>query len=715
MKQICTCLLTALIAISCSKEHSESNKEHIDFNERQVPSDTFFDQNKLTEIGVYYYPDQSSEDQWERDIKNIAELGLEFVHMGEFSWTKMQPSEDVFDFEWLDKNVALCEKYGLKVIMSTPSAIPPVWLVEKHPEILMQHANGTIAEQGSRQFASWSSEIYRQYVTKIVTELAKKYGQNDVVWGWQLDNEPSHYAWVYDYSKAALTRFRIFLKNKYGTINRLNECWGNSFWSQTYDNFEQIKLPNQHRQVQEINQHARLDFEIFSSQEMGSFLGMQTKTLRKYIKSDQFVTTNYYLGIPDYDPFVTKEKLTFTSMTFYPLNSYNETASGDVGFRLGSGTTLSMAHDFFRSINGYTGIMELQPGQINWGVYNPLPQPGAVRMWAWHVFSLGSKFICTYRYNQPRFGNEMYHHGIVRTDGITPSMGGEEFIQVAKELKKVRSSADPEAKTPKQLSDLKTAVVWDFISTNDIKNIPHTKAWNNNEPMGRFYTLLKKIGAPVTFVRPEDPIAPAQYPYMVLPAVQLVKPSQVQAWEKYVTEGGNLIITSRTGQKDSTGHLWEAELQAPISQLIGGTIHNYDQLPWKRKAKINYKDQIFEWQSWADLITAHDSSFIIAKHQDQFYKGQTACLQRPLGKGTVTYIGAYSIDGNLEFEILKDLFKRKHKISELPPHIFREWRDGLWIVTNYSSTNFTQTLPDSAQIIIGQRIVEPGEVLIWND
>jgi beta-galactosidase len=167
----------------------------------------WFPKKDLTTIGVYYYPEAWPESQWARDMANIRKLGMEFVHMGEFAWFFMEPEEGKFNFEWLDKNVELAAKNGLKVILCTPSAAPPIWLTRNHPEILTVDAAGRTMQHGSREHADWSSPLYREYVTKINTELARHYGHDRRVWGWQIDNELSHYGKRFSYSPVATQRF----------------------------------------------------------------------------------------------------------------------------------------------------------------------------------------------------------------------------------------------------------------------------------------------------------------------------------------------------------------------------------------------------------------------------------------------------------------------------------------------------------------------------
>jgi beta-galactosidase len=178
----------------------------------QIP---VFPDSEIFSTGFTIIPEHWPQEQWERDLKNIADMGFEFTHFGEFAWAFMEPEEGKYDFEWLDKAVELAAKYGLKVIMCTPTPTPPAWLTHKHPEVLIKNSLGVSAVHGTRQQASWSSEIYRDYVGKITHELGRRYGKDQPrIIGWQLDNEPSHYGWEEDYSEAAHKRFQQWLKEK---------------------------------------------------------------------------------------------------------------------------------------------------------------------------------------------------------------------------------------------------------------------------------------------------------------------------------------------------------------------------------------------------------------------------------------------------------------------------------------------------------------------
>ena len=413
----------------------------------------WFDEKDLTLTGAYYYPEHWDESQWERDLKQMHELGFEFTHFAEFAWAQLEPQEGVYDFAWLDRAVALADKYGLKVVMCTSTATPPVWLSRKYPEILVKNEDGTVLDHGARQHASFASPLYRELASRMIEALARHYGNDPRIVGWQLDNEPNV---QFDYNPKAEEGFRLFLKEKYnGNIAELNKAWGTSFWSEVYASFDEITLPKMKQMF--MNAHQILDYKRYAAKMTCDFLDEQCELIKKYAKN-QWVTTNY---IPDYDRGIIggSQSLDFVSYTRYMVYGDNE-GIGRRGYRVGNPLRIAMANDFFRPIDGMYGVMELQPGQVNWGSINPQPLPGAVHLWLWSVFAGGSDFICTYRYRQPLYGTEQYHYGIVGTDGVTVTPGGKEYAQFMDEIKMLRQEAEAFDEKPDDYLKRTTAILW---------------------------------------------------------------------------------------------------------------------------------------------------------------------------------------------------------------------------------------------------------------
>ncbi|MDD2437836.1 MAG: beta-galactosidase [Massilibacteroides sp.] len=678
----------------------------------QSPVDCSFPKEDLFALGSYYYPEQWDASQWERDLKKMSEMGIQFTHFAEFAWGMLEPEEGVYHFDWLDRAVSLADKYGLKVILCTPSPTPPVWLSKKYPDVLIQRDNGIKIQHGRRQHASWSSDRYRQYVETIVSKLGERYGNHPAVIGWQIDNEPGHYGLV-DYSPNAQMKFRIWLKKKYGTIEKLNETWGTSFWSETYQTFDQICLPNAQELPEKPNPHAMLDLNRFMADELASFVNMQADVLRRHIDKTQWVTTNLIPIFNPVDP-VRIDQLDFLTYTRYLVTGH-KSGIGDQGFRLGIPEDIGFSNDQFRNFVGKAyGVMELQPGQVNWGVYNPQPMPGAVRMWVYHVFAGGGKFVCNYRFRQPLKGSEQYHYGMVMTDGVTISPGGEEYVQIAQEMKKLRLAYDLTDRIPQSLSSRRVGMLFDMNSYWETEFQKQTDQWSMMSHIHKYYNLLKSFVAPVDVISEKDDFS--AYPFLIAPAYQLLDSGLVERWTHYVKQGGHLILTCRTAQKDRDAKLWEAPLAAPIHALIGIDNLFYDHMPWNLFGNVVFNGQKYAWNNWADVLTPKNDTEVWATYADQFYQGAASVIHRKSGKGSVTYIGTDTDDGKLEAAVMRRVYAEAEvSIENLPYGVVKEWRDGFYIALNYTSDIQQIAIPETAEVLIGSAQLKPAGVVVWKE
>jgi len=670
----------------------------------------FFKPEKMVETGVYYYPEAWNPDQWDRDLKKMADMGFEFTHVAEFAWAQMEPTEGNYDFKWLDKVLELASNHNLKVIMCTPSATAPVWLVRKYPEVLIEKSDGQFANHGTRTHCSWSSPKYREMVSKLVTAMAQHFGNDKRVWGWQIDNEPSHYG-TYDYNPAAQEKFRIWLQKKYKTIDNLNNAWGTAFWSGIYSDFSQIDIPVSSQLIAgAASLISIVDFKRFSADECAGFISMQYNTLRQNISKSQFVTSNFMHEHADVDPWRNKD-LDFISYTMYPVAGYSK-GVGNQGFRLGDPWRISWANDFFRPLKGITGVMELQPGQVNWGLYNPQPYPGAVRAWLWNAFAGGLDFICSYRFRQPLFGSEQFHYGMVGTDGVTELTGGKQYSQFMKDIRELRKLYKPNIAMPTEYAARKTALLFnpDNIWETDIQK--QTYQWNEFGHITRYYSNLKSLSIPVDIVGEDRDLS--AYPVVIAPAYQMVDRELVTKWKKYVENGGNLILSCRTGLKDRNGHFPEAAWADAISNLIGARITMYDEMSAETTANVSFNGETYNWNVWGDIVEPNKDTETWAIYADQFYAGRASVVHRKLGKGTVTYIGTHTKDGKFEKEVLKKVYNTAGiNTDEQPEGVMLNWRDGFWVAINYSSVKVNINIPKNAKIIFGSAELDIAGVVVW--
>jgi beta-galactosidase len=670
----------------------------------------FFPRKDLMAVGVYYYPEHWPESDWDRDLKNIAAIGFSFVHMAEFSWAFLEPREGVFDFGWLDKAVGIAARHGLKVILGTPTPAPPAWLATKHPEIFLQDGRYQAREHGIRGNYSTSSPVFRRYAERIAGEMAKRYGKDERVWGWQVDNEPGAPA---DYGPAAQARFREWLKKKYGTIERLNSTWGTAFWSVRYDAFGQVRIPNQALAGEDkLNPHAVLDHKRFNADETADFLNLQARTLKKHAEPGQWITTNYVSAVNDADP-RRSAGLDFPSFTMYLLRGV--AGLGPDGFRLGAPYRLAWANDFYRPIRGATGVMELQPGQINWARINPQPMPGVVRMWLWHAFAGGCSFACTYRYRHIPYGSEQYHDGIVGLDGVTLSAGGEQYKRVIGEIKTLTEKIGPGPKAaPASYAARRAAILWNHENLWDLEEQKQTVQWDTRRHVEKYYAGLKSCGAPVDVVGEDADFS--RYKVLVAPAYQLVDAALIGKWKTFAEGGGHLLLTCRTGQKDRNGRMWEGKTSAPIAPLTGADIAFFDMMFEDGDGKIALKGEVkpFVWNNWAEILTPAAGTEAWATYSSQFFAGKAAVVSRKVGRGTVTYAGVDTEDGRLEREVVRRVFLGAGiGVASYPEGVFVDWRDGFWVAVNYSSAPYDLSLPAGAEILFGDKRLDPADVCVW--
>ncbi len=204
------------------------------------------------------------------------------------------------------------------------------------------------------------------------------------------------------------------------------------------------------------------------------------------------------------------------------------------------------------------------------------------------------------------------------------------------------------------------------------------------------------------------------YPFLIAPAYQLVDENLVSRWSQYAQNGGHLVLSCRTGQKDRRGHLWEAPWASPIYELIGAKIPAYDLLPSPFIGKVQVKNRAYDWGSWADILEPQADATPLAFYADQFYIGNVAAVTRKLGKGTVTYIGVDTFSGNLEKDLLREVFAAAGvPVQNFDNQFLVDWRDGFWVATNFTEKKQTAPIPNGAKILIGATEIDPAGVAVW--
>jgi beta-galactosidase len=335
-----------------------------------------------------------------------------------------------------------------------------------------------------------------------------------------------------------------------------------------------------------------------------------------------------------------------------------------------------------------------------------------VRMWIMRAFAAGANLVCTYRYRQPLFGGELYHYGLAGPDGVTPTVGGREYAQAMKDVHTLRALYSAGAKEPHAYAARRVGFLFSFDNRWDIDNHKQTSRWDTNAHLLKHYRALKRLGAPVDVITEEKDFA--SYPFLIAPAYQMVDRELVERFRKYAEAGGHLILTCRTAQKDRNGHLWEGPWAAPIHELIGAEIPGYDVLPAPVKGTVTAGARSYQWAAWGDQLKPRTATTVLARYADQFYAGTPAATTRKLGKGTVTYIGVESLDGEIEYDLLKRVYMAAGvETRSFPAQFAVDWRDGFWVATNFTGKKMAIPAAPTAKIVIGTRELGPAGVAVW--
>ncbi|MEH6523204.1 beta-galactosidase [Sulfitobacter sp.] len=443
-------------------------------------------------LGTCYYPEQWPTEMWADDARRMVQAGLTWVRIGEFSWSKLEPKPEEYQWEWLDKAVETLGQAGLKVVLGTPTATPPRWMLKRHPDMLAVDVEGRPRKFGSRRHYCFSHEGYKEDCKRIVTLMAERYGKNPHIAAWQTDNEYGCHDTTISYSYGARNAFQKWLLDRYISVEALNVAWGNTFWSMEYSAFDEIDLPN--LTVTEANPAHSLAFRRFSSDQVVAFNRLQVEAIKKHSVAP--VAHNYMGRITDFDHFEVGADLDIASWDSYPLGFLEDRVGADAQrqrdfARQGDPDFQALHHDLYRAVGrGRWWVMEQQPGPVNWAPYNPVPLRGMVRLWSWEAFAHGAEAVCYFRWRQAPVAQEQMHAGLLRPDGVDAAVM-DELRLVTAEL------ADAPDVVPAQAP---VAIVFDYDADFAWTVQPHGQDLSYFGLILHVYRSLRSLGLSVDIV-----------------------------------------------------------------------------------------------------------------------------------------------------------------------------------------------------------------------
>ncbi len=640
-------------------------------------------------LGVCYYPEHWPEAWWAEDARQMRGMGITYVRIAEFAWSRIEPAPGRFDWGWLDRAVAVLGDAGLRVVLCTPTATPPKWLIDAHPGILPMDAHGRPRGFGSRRQTTFSSGAWLEASRAITEAVAARYGAHPAVAGWQIDNEFGCHDTVLSYGAEDLRAFHDWLRRRYQDPERLNEAWGNVFWSMEVASFDQVGLPA--GAVTETNPAARLDYRRFASDQVVAYAAMQAAILRAH-SPGRFVTHNFMGRFTEFDHWTLGAELDFATWDSYPLGFTEQRDLPDdaraMFVETGHPDMAAFHHDLYRGVGrGRWWVMEQQPGPVNWAPWNPVPKPGMVRLWTWEALAHGAEVVSYFRWRQAPFAQEQMHAGLHRPDRVR-SPGGEEAAQVAAELAAI--ALPDSARAP-------VALVFDYEAAWMAGIQPQGQDFNYVELCLRWYEAARRCGADIDIVPPGAPLV--GYAAVLTPCLPIVSEAARAAYE---AADGTLLFGPRTGSKTAAFAIPPELPPGPLQALLPMRVIQVASLrPGLRHAVTGRVAGAMErWREWVEPGAGVEA-------MARFADGTPALLRA----GRAHYAAGWPDVGLLDAMMRHVLAAAGLDPMDLPPGVRLRRRGGTAFAFNYGPEPWTA--PDAGHFVLGGRIVPPQGVAAW--
>ena len=505
--------------------------------------------------GGDYNPEQFPPHVWEEDVARMQEAGVTLVSLGIFSWSRIQPAEGEFDFEWLDRVIGLLHDGGIAVDLATATASPPPWAVQQYPDILPQDENGARYWPGSRQHYAPTSPSYRRLAAELVHAIAERYVDHPAVVMWHVNNEYACHL-RHDYSDNAAAAFRQWLRAKYGDVGTLNEAWGNAFWSSLVTDFEQVHPPR--KAPYSVNPAGLLDFKRFSSDALLELYTMERDILLSH-GATQPITTNFMGAFVAADYWKWAPEIDVITDDSYPDPNDPE------AFRAAAFT-----RDLMRSLGGQKPwiLMEQAAGAVNWRATNAPKAPGQMAALSMQAVGRGADGVMFFQWRQSRRGAEKFHSAMLPHAG-TGTRTWREVAQLGADLKALGDlgSADGRARV---------ALVFDWENWWAVEGSDHPVVLDYVALVSRWYAALHRRHVMVDIVHPEGDLG--GYALVIAAQQYLVTDAAAANLRGFVERGGHLLMTAFSDVVDESDAFRDGGFTVALRDLLGAQVQEFGAL-----------------------------------------------------------------------------------------------------------------------------------------
>lgn len=593
---------------------------------------------KELKLGTCYYPEHWDRSLWAQDLQRMLEAGIKVIRIAEFAWSKVEPREGEYTYEFFDSFLEEVAKTEMKVIFCTPTATPPAWLTENYPEALNCTREGVTYRHGERRHNNYNSPIYRRFSRNITEKVASHYGPHPSVIGWQIDNELNCGVDEF-YSPSDRLEFREFLKKKYGSLDALNDAWGTVFWNQTYTAWSEVDVPRP-TPSNATNPHRVLDYIRFVSESACRFAKEQADIIRRYMKEGDFITTNGLFSNLD-NHRMREESLDFITYDSYPnfaycLDSYD-------GKDLLKDRKWSRNLTETRAVSPLFGIMEQQSGANGWNttMEAPTPRPGQMTLWTMQSIAHGADYVSYFRWRTCTMGTEIYWHGIL-------DYSSRENRRI-REVREISGNLTHMQEIAGAAYEAKVGILKDYDNLWDAR----LDRWHervDKESQKNLFAAAQLTHTPVDFVYLRKGTSLEElkrYEVLFYPHAVILTEERVKLLEDYVASGGKLVMGCRTGYKDETGKCVMAPLPGLASGLCGTDIPEYSFVaPDEGKVFASWDGTKVEAAVFNDILApAGEGAEVLAVYASSYYEGEPALIRNRFGKGEAYYFGgAFALD-----------------------------------------------------------------------
>ncbi|MCR4782760.1 MAG: beta-galactosidase [Lachnospiraceae bacterium] len=649
--------------------------------------------------GGDYNPEQWPEEIWEEDMKLLKEANINEVTLNVFSWASIQPSEDEYDFRRLDKIMNLVRKNGLKVMLATSTAAHPPWMAHRHPDVLRTEFDGKKRKFGGRHNSCPNSPTYRKYAPLLAKKLAERYKDYDNIVAWHISNEYGGVCCCENCEKA----FRLWLKDKYKTLDNLNYAWNTEFWGHHFYDWDEIVIPDLRSEFFAWNrtqfQGMSLDYFRFNSDSIFRNYQDEYREIKK-ITPDIPITTNLMGFYEDLDYRKWAKYMDFVSWDNYPSNECGP-------------AEIAMSHDLMRGIhNGDSFVlMEQTPSVTNWLPYNALKRPGIMRLWSYQAMAHGADCIQFFQMRRTRGACEALHGAVIDHVGTNNTRVYREVKQLGLELHKLKGEI-----LGSRL-DSKVAIYFDWnnwyalrVSAGPSINIDY-----KNEILC-YYRALFSEHIDVDIIGPSDPLD--NYKILIAPMMFMSQDGYYDKVKKFVSDGGTFVATYLTGMIDENYLFKLGGYPGEYKEVLGLWVEESDALPEDKANSFIYDGTKYPAKLICDLTHLDKEDDCLSVYEEDFYKGMPVVSRHEFNKGKAYYIGTHS---SSEFyrKLVHNLcveqdIKPIIDISALddPEQIevtARENYNGKFIfVLNHSDKDIEISLPQNGTVLLSEEHIENG-------